>query len=157
MWSFLFYKRFLYCLLFIFSFAAIGGCSTNSVLRLRVNSDGTFTDVRQNLVWQQGKSGVILSPEEAERYVENLHLAGQNDWRLPTLEEFQNLYFTFDFGKKNQKKASYTLAGNFWVIDDTGKVIVGSMDDIGQGCEIIREFAFDRKGYVKAVRMGNGK
>lgn len=155
MLSFLFLKRFSYSLLFLFSFVAISGCSTNSAMLLRVNSDGTFTDFKQNLVWQQDKSGVIPSVEGAERYVEKLHLAGQNGWRLPTLAEFHNLYFAFDFGEKNQKKASFKLLGKFWVKDKDGKVIVGSWNDTGGGCCIIREFAADKKGYVKAVRSSD--
>ena len=153
MWSFLFVKRFSYGLLFVFSCAAISGCSTNSAMRLHVNSNGTFTDSKQNLVWQQDRSGVIISPEEATHYVENLYLADKNDWRLPTLAEFHNLYFAFDFGKKNQKKASFKLSGDFWVQDNDGNVIVGSWDDTGQGCCIIREFIPYMKGYVKAVRV----
>ena len=152
MWPFLVLKRFLYYLPFLLSFAAISGCSTNSAMQLRVNSDGTFTDFKQNLVWQQDKSGLVLSPEEAESYVGNLALAGKSGWRLPTLAEFHNLYFTFDFGGKNKEKSSFKLKGKFWVKDKEGQVVVGAWDDVGESCCIVRKFSYGMRGYVKAVR-----
>jgi len=145
------------CLLSIFFALVMNGCSGKSARLLSINGDGTFTDVKQNLVWQQEKSVVFMSPEEAVDYVENLKLAGSGGWRLPTLAEFHNLYFAFDYGKRNQRKKNYQLYGNFWVKDKDGRVVVGSWNDKGGGCCIIREFKPFKKGYVKAVKVVDGR
>jgi len=155
--SFPLFKYFSCSLLILFSFAAVSGCSTTSIMRLQVNNDGTFTDFKQDLVWQQDKSRTILSSEQAMDYVKGLDFAGRNGWRLPTLEEFHNLYFTFDFGKKDQKKANYNLSGNFWVKDNKGKVMVGSWNDTSGGCCVIREFIPSKKGFVKGVRSAEAQ
>jgi len=151
----LFLKRFSCCIYLLFSFVAISGCSTSSSLRLQIHEDGTFSDTSQNLVWQQQKSRALGSANEAVQYTRNLRLAGHADWRLPTVAEFHNLYFAWDFGSKNQTKTHFKLAGNFWVIDDDGKPVVGSWNDTSEGCCIIREFLPNERGSVKAVRTGS--
>lgn len=130
----------------------MSGCSTFSAMHLNTNIDGTFTDSHQNLVWQQERSNVLTTPGEAVKYVENLQLAGQNDWRLPTLAELHNLYFAFDFGKRDKAKTDYNLTGRFWVTDTDGKVIVGAWKDNAGVCCIVREFVPGESGKVKAVR-----
>jgi len=95
---------------------------------------------------------LIRKPEEAQRYVNDLNASGEKGWRLPTTAEFHNLYFSFDFGKKNSSKASFGLTGKFWVKNEQGNLVTGAWEDGGGGCCIIRRFLPAEYGSVKAVR-----
>lgn len=53
------------------------------------NGDGTIYDSATKLYWQKNDSGSALSWGEAGNYCENLVLAGNEDWRLPTAQELQ--------------------------------------------------------------------
>lgn len=52
------------------------------------HGNGTVTDHRSGLVWQQVE-GTDRSWEEAIRFCEDLQLAGAGDWRLPSLREIR--------------------------------------------------------------------
>lgn len=54
---------------------------------LRDNGDGTISDSRTGLIWQQVENGEEMNYEDAVAFCEGLTLAGHNDWRLPTKEE----------------------------------------------------------------------
>jgi len=54
------------------------------------NGDGTATDLRTGLVWQQQPSDP-LTWEEALAYAERLALAGHDDWRMPHIKELRSL------------------------------------------------------------------
>lgn len=79
-------------------------------------------------MWQQGRSKVIRSPESAESYADNLSLAGYSDWRLPTKEEFNDLYFSIDFGGANPKDLDMAMTGSFWIHDEDGRARAGEWD-----------------------------
>jgi len=57
------------------------------------NGDGTVTDLNTDLMWQQDP-GSKKSYDGAVSELDNFHLAGYNDWRLPTIKE---LYSLIDF------------------------------------------------------------
>lgn len=59
--------------------------------RLTVNEDKTLTDLNAGLMWQAVDDGIERNQEDALIYCSELELAGFNDWRLPTLEEFEVL------------------------------------------------------------------
>lgn len=56
---------------------------------LILNGDGTVTDTRNGLMWQEstGYSGARVTWSEALAYCENLTDAGYEDWRLPNQKE----------------------------------------------------------------------
>lgn len=67
------------------------------------NGDGTISDTTTNLMWVQNAD--LTAPTGSQWYsgqpfsnppqlVEALVLAGHDDWRLPTIEELENLYAT---------------------------------------------------------------
>lgn len=68
-----------------------------------VNGDGTVTDPRTGIIWQQCYSGqrftsgkCIGTPEQgnwfkAMRQASQDRFLGKNDWRLPTLQEFESI------------------------------------------------------------------
>jgi len=58
---------------------------------LTVNSDGTLTDPEAGLMWQAVDDGIERIQEDAFICCSELELGGFNDWRLPTLEEFEVL------------------------------------------------------------------
>lgn len=60
------------------------------------NGDGTTSDLNTGLMWQTIPTPVGMTYDEAIEYVENLELAGYDDWRTPNLKE---LFSISDFGK----------------------------------------------------------
>jgi hypothetical protein len=58
--------------------------------RYTANGDGTVTDRRTGLVWQQAES-TPMSWEEALRYPQALSIGGRSNWRLPTIKELESL------------------------------------------------------------------
>ena len=58
-----------------------------------VNGDGTVTDLVTGLMWTQDYYGKMTAAE-AETSVASFHLAGYDDWRLPSIKE---LYSLIDF------------------------------------------------------------
>lgn len=55
------------------------------------NKDGTVTDRATGLMWAQDDSGKGMDWEHALAYCEGLALAGQNDWRLPSVKELESI------------------------------------------------------------------
>jgi hypothetical protein len=55
------------------------------------NGDGTVTDNETGLMWQQSTSASTMNWEDALSYAEGFHLAGYDDWRLPTISELQSI------------------------------------------------------------------
>lgn len=51
------------------------------------HGDGTVTDSKTGLMWQQIPSTSDYSWQEAVDYCENLELNGYDDWRMPSLKE----------------------------------------------------------------------
>ena len=63
---------------------------TNAFAELVSNGDGTVSDTKTGLMWQQSESEV-MDWTAALSYCENLQLANHNDWRLPNRNELQSL------------------------------------------------------------------
>jgi hypothetical protein len=59
--------------------------------RLLDNGDGTVTDHRTGLIWQQRASDKPMPWEAALQACDNLELAGHSDWRLPNVKELRSL------------------------------------------------------------------
>jgi chromosome segregation ATPase len=58
------------------------------------NHDGTVTDGKTSLMWQQGGSDKYMPMEDIYAYIDQLNkqkYAGYSDWRLPTVEELMSL------------------------------------------------------------------
>lgn len=54
------------------------------------NGNGTVTDNKTGLIWQQGEAGSMIFGS-ALSYCVGLSLAGHSDWRLPNLKELESL------------------------------------------------------------------
>lgn len=55
------------------------------------NLNGTVTDTRTKLLWQQTDDGAKRSWEQAITYCEDLSLAGEVNWRLPNFRALQSI------------------------------------------------------------------
>jgi hypothetical protein len=55
------------------------------------NQNGTVTDERTGLMWQQEFPEAKMTWEQAVSYCKELNLAGHNDWRLPTIQELKSI------------------------------------------------------------------
>lgn len=56
------------------------------------NGDGTVTDNRTGLMWQEGEPEEAMSWNGALDYALQLDFAGYTDWRLPNIKELQSLH-----------------------------------------------------------------
>jgi|GEM_PF-6805545 len=75
--------------------------AATSVTATKVNVSGngggiapllhTWKDPSTRLTWTDKDSGADLTWQQAVDYCQNLHLAGKNDWRLPTIDELKQL------------------------------------------------------------------
>jgi len=88
-----------------FSYGGVAGyISTHSYYVMAVRSDqttqeknfvfhddGTFTDIRTGLMWQEQTATEKHTWQDALFYAESLELAGHTDWRLPSRNELQSL------------------------------------------------------------------
>ncbi len=57
----------------------------------RHNGDGTVTDLRSGLIWQQADDGQRRTWQAAVDYCADLNLGGYGDWRLPTRRELYSI------------------------------------------------------------------
>ena len=55
------------------------------------NGDGTVTDKKMGLMWQQKDDNEKRFWDEAIEYIKSLNLAGYRDWRLPTCDELMSI------------------------------------------------------------------
>ena len=76
--------------------------------RYRDNKDATVTDLTTGLTWSRAVDAKKLSLVEAQAAAARLHLAGHDDWRVPTIKE---LYSLIDFrGSTGMAQPSATSA-----------------------------------------------
>lgn len=70
--------------------------------RLKSNGDGSCSDERSSLAWQEEDDGRMRTINEARSYVSLLALGGKHDWRLPTAQELKTLA-----GTPNLREGAY--------------------------------------------------
>lgn len=56
------------------------------------NANGTVTDDRTGLIWQQAQQPASYSYTTAVTYCANLTLGGNSNWRLPEISELPSIY-----------------------------------------------------------------
>ena len=68
----------------------------SSRLNLIDNGDGTITETKSKLMWTKKDSfadlGRCLNWHDSKSYVENLTTGGHNDWRMPEVWEYGEIY-----------------------------------------------------------------
>lgn len=81
---------------------------------LRNTVDGTVTDLKTGLIWQQSEGGE-MSWEDAIAYCNKLSIAGHNDWRLPSSAELQSLFaYKKRFPSGYARVFSKAAAASYW-------------------------------------------
>jgi hypothetical protein len=53
---------------------------------------GIYLDLETRLMWTKEDNGTDLEWNDAKEYASGLSLGGRTDWRLPTIEELEDLY-----------------------------------------------------------------
>ncbi|MDM8539016.1 DUF1566 domain-containing protein [Desulfobacterales bacterium HSG17] len=56
-----------------------------------INPDGTVTDIKTGLMWQQMGTTAPMNWKDALAQCENMNLAGYTDWRLPSINELLSI------------------------------------------------------------------
>ena len=79
----------MWVILMLLAVAMLGALRVEAVV-LVGNGDGTVSDNRTGLTWQQGEPGQ-MSWGNALSYCVGLTLGGQSDWRLPNVKELRSL------------------------------------------------------------------
>ncbi|MFC1856590.1 DUF1566 domain-containing protein [Thermodesulfobacteriota bacterium] len=70
---------------------AVRGEQSEPLNNFILNGNGTVTDTKSGLMWQQATAPGTYTWEQALAYCENLTFGGYTDWRLPTTKELLSL------------------------------------------------------------------
>jgi len=118
------------------------------------NNDGTITDNKTSLVWQQEDDGKRRNWDEANEYAKGLELGGYSDWRLPTVAELVSIV---DYSQYNpaidtaffpDTKFSYYWAGT------TNAINTDYAYDVYFSDGYMGSSSKSGNGYVRCVRDG---
>jgi hypothetical protein len=72
---------------------------------------GVWTDPSTGLMWTAKDNGSDISWGKAVKYCQNLSLAGYSNWRLPSIDELQNIYDGSGFTAPTPNGSMPVLAG----------------------------------------------
>jgi len=77
----------------VFVLLIVGSISISDAqsARFQLNNDGTITDTKTSLMWEQAPSSGRMTWSQAAGYAKNLRLTGYKDWRLPSINELKVL------------------------------------------------------------------
>jgi hypothetical protein len=102
------------------------------------NGNGTVTDTRTGLLWQQGEAPASMDWGAALSYCEGLPLGNRTDWRLPNVKELESLtddsrynptldktFFPGVYSSRYWSSTTYvTVPGSAWAPDFLGDNMV---------------------------------
>ncbi|MEN8258684.1 MAG: DUF1566 domain-containing protein [Thermodesulfobacteriota bacterium] len=146
-------RRILFILFFALTF--FSGCASTGTTRVEAISDlgdGTILNNLTKQMWTKKKTVRFHSSAEAQAYAEKAVVAGYDDWRLPTLDEFHTLYYAIDFGQGSVKKTGISSEGDIWVVrGKDGQTIAGAWEKEDTCC-ISRSFMESKSGRLWLVR-----
>jgi TIR domain/Protein of unknown function (DUF1566) len=109
-------------------------------------SEGVYLDPETRLMWTIEDNGRYISWNKAYEHAKHLRLGSYSDWRLPTIEELEQLYDPKDGSEYNIRKPfrltvrsvwSSTTEGLLaWLFDfPDGERVINNMVDFG-GCAL---------------------
>jgi hypothetical protein len=115
------------------------------------NGDGTVTDTRRKVMWQEGDNGREVTFEEAQEYCKNLQLGGHADWRLPNAEEVDTAV-AVKLMMRIHSPDTYARFDLYWTSDPT--VLIPFNYQPARGKEVLRVYPARAggKAFVRAVR-----
>ena len=125
--------------------------------RFMDNGDGTVTDMRRRIMWQQDDNGKEVTFEEAQQYCQTLRLGGYTDWRLPGPEE-QETAVVFELMRPRHSPDVYAHFDLYWSSDPT--VLLPFNYRLAHGTQVSRAYPAkgDQRAFVRAVRsLGTAK
>ena len=118
------------------------------------SGDGFVKDTRTGLMWQKDAFGPIKTAGEAESYCRQLQIGGFNDWRLPTIEELENLYIGLGSAvqqSKDRRVKPFLWPGYNYLA--SGKSILGGYaQNFMSGGRFYPTLSEPYRMYVRAVR-----
>ncbi|MGD0229625.1 MAG: DUF1566 domain-containing protein [Syntrophorhabdales bacterium] len=120
------------------------------------NGDGTITDTRRKLMWQQGDNEQEVTFAEAQQYCRNLRLGDHADWRLPTPAEGETAA-VFQLMMPRHARDVYAHFDLYWSSDPT--MLLPFNYRPAQGREISRVYPATggQRAFVRCVRsLGTG-
>jgi hypothetical protein len=118
------------------------------------NGDGTVTDARRKLMWQQGDNGTEVTFGEAREYCRSLRLGGHSDWRLPDPSEAETAV-AFALMMPRHARDVYANFDLYWSSDPT--ILLPFNYRPAQGRQILRTYpAEGNRAFVRAVRSITG-
>jgi hypothetical protein len=108
--------------------------------------EGVYLDPETRLMWTVEDNGGYISWNKAYEHAKHLRLGGYSDWRLPTIEELEQLYDPKDGSEYNIRKpfrltvrsvwSSTTEGLVAWLFDfPDGERVINNMVDFG-GCAL---------------------
>jgi hypothetical protein len=125
--------------------------------RFMDNRDGTVTDMRRKIMWQQGDNGKEVTFQEAQQYCKTLRLGGYADWRLPGPDE-QETAVVFELMRPRHSRDVYAHFDLYWSSDPT--VLLPFNYRPAHGTQVLRTYPAkgDDRAFVRAVRsLGSAK
>ena len=126
------------------------------------NGDGTITDTTTNLIWCRRDSyadlGISLNWEDAKNYVAKLTTGGKK-WRLPTIEELQEIYNDSYISKSFTDDVMYydpilkpEKQYGYWTIGDNHYCFNIIYFINGKACDLYQEDIYSTITYISNVR-----
>lgn len=72
---------------------------------------GYWSDPSTGLMWAAKDNGYNITWGDAIKYCQNLRSAGYSDWRLPSIDELENIYDGSGFNAPHSEGSMLVLAG----------------------------------------------
>jgi hypothetical protein len=119
------------------------------------NGDGTVTDTKQGIIWQQSDNGHQVSFEAAREYCRTLRLGGHTDWRLPRPDEHDTAVVV-ELLMSRHSRDVYSRFDLYWSSDSA--VLFPFNYHPSRGTQIQRVYPSrgDDRAFVRAVRSVKG-
>jgi hypothetical protein len=115
------------------------------------NGDGTVTDVKQGIMWQQSDNGKQVSFEAAHEYCRTLRLGGHADWRLPRPDELDTAVVV-ELLMSRHSRDVYSRFDLYWSSESA--VLLPFNYHPSRGTQVQRVYPSrgDDRAFVRAVR-----
>jgi len=152
----------LYVIAVVAGFQPMAAGQSSSAQEIPVR--GYWSDPSTGLMWTAKDNGSDISWSNAMKYCQNLSLAGYSDWRLPTIDELQDIYDGSGFTPPSPNGSMPILAGKA----KGGLILTGArewssnrvLDDRGHRTGIAWQYDFphgkrwryDPVGYTGSLR-----
>ena len=122
-----------------------------SAQRFVDNGDGTVTDTRRQLMWQQDDNGEEVTFQGAQKYCQTLRLGGYTDWRLPEPEERETAVVT-ELMMRIHSRDVYARFDLYWSSNATTLIPFNYHPSYGREVQRTYPAKPGDRAFVRAVR-----